>query len=194
MENILTIAIGAILVHNLVLTRFLGLCPFFGVSKRMSSAVGMGGAVTFVMISTAILTWLIYNKILIPFHIEYMRIVVFILVIASFVQFVEMVIRKFSPALYGSLGIYLPLITTNCAVLGVALIINEVERYPLTGAIVYGISAGIGFTLALLLMAGIRERLELAESPPKSFEGWPIAFIVAALLSLAFMGFSGMRL
>ena len=194
MENLLTIAIGAILVHNIVLTRFLGLCPFFGVSTRIRSAIGMGGAVTFVMISTAVLTWLIYTYLLIPFHIEYMRIVVFILIIASFVQFVEMVIRKSSPALYESLGIYLPLITTNCAILGIALIINEVERYPFAGAVVYGVAAGIGFTLALLLMAGIRERLELAESPPKSFEGWPIAFIIAALLSLAFTGFAGMRL
>ena len=194
MENLLSIAIGAILVNNIVLTRFLGLCPFFGVSMRISSAMGMGGAITFVTTSASILTWLIYTYFLIPYNIEYMRIVVFILIIASFVQFVEMVIRKSNPALYKSFGIYLPLITTNCAILGVALIINEVEMYSFAGGVVFGVAAGIGITLALLLMAGMRERLELTESPPKSFEGWPIAFITAALLSLAFSGFSGMML
>lgn len=193
MENLLTIAVGMIFVNNIVLTRFLGLCSFFGVSKRIRDSLGMGGAVIFVITCASIITSLVYTYFLVPFHIEYMRIVVFILVIASFVQFVEMVIRKFSPPLYDALGIYLPLITVNCAILGVALINTEVEGYSLAGATVSGAAAGIGYTLAILIMAGIKERLEFAE-PPESFEGWPIGFIIAALLALAFFGFSGMRL
>ena len=193
MENLLAIAVGMILIHNIVLTRFLGLCSFFGVSKRTRDALGMGGAVTFVMTCASIITWLVYTYFLVPFHIEYMRIVVFILVIASFVQFIEMVIRKFAHPLYDALGIYLPLITTNCAILGVVLINTEVEGYSLAGATVSGAAAGIGFILAILIMAGVKERLEIAEVP-KSFEGWPIGFIIAALLALAFLGFSGMRL
>lgn len=193
MENLLGIAIGAILINNIVLTKFLGLCPFFGVSTRMRNAGAMGFAVTFVMISSSILTWLVYEYLLVPLHIEYMRIVVFILVIASFVQLTEMFIRKTSPGLHRALGIYLPLITTNCAILGVALINTTVEGYSLVAATVNGVATGIGFVLALLLMAGIRERLELAD-PPQAFRGLPLAFISAALLALAFQGFSGMAI
>ncbi len=192
MENLLAIAVGAIFVNNFVLFRFLGLCPFFGVSKKTSSALGMGFAVIFVMTCASAITWLIYTYLLIPFEIKFMRTVTFILVIATFVQLLEMVIRKHNPSLYKALGIYLPLITTNCAVMGVALL-NVEEEYSLIGSVVNGFSAGIGFTLALLLMSGIRERLELADVP-RSFEDLPIAFISAALLALAFMAFSGMRL
>jgi len=192
MDNLLAIAVGAIFVNNFVLFRFLGLCPFFGVSKKTSSALGMGFAVIFVMTCASAITWPIYTYLLIPFEIEFMKTVTFILVIATFVQLIEMVIRKHKPSLYKALGIYLPLITTNCAVMGVALL-NVEEGYSLIGSVVDGFSAGIGFTLALLLMSGIRERLELADVP-KSFEDLPIAFISAALLALAFMAFSGMRL
>lgn len=193
MQDLLSIAVGAILIQNIVLTRFLGLCPFFGVSTKRGNAVAMGLAVLFVMTSSSILTSLIYLYILIPLGIQYMRIVVFILVIAAFVQFVEMLIRKLSEALYRALGIYLPLITTNCAILGVALINTDVEKYALLPATVNGMATGIGFMLALFLMAGIRERLELADLP-RAFEGLPIAFVSAALLALAFQAFSGMRL
>jgi len=192
MDNLLAIAIGAIFVNNFILFKFLGLCPFFGVSKKTSSALGMGVAVIFVMTCASAITWPIYTYLLIPFEIEFMRTIIFILVIAAFVQLVEMIIRKYQPSLYKALGIYLPLITTNCAVLGVALV-NLNERYSLIGSVVNGFSAGIGFTFALLLMSGIRERLELADVP-KSFRNLPIAFITAALLGLAFMAFSGMRL
>lgn len=193
MENLLGIVIGAILINNIVLTKFLGLCPFFGVSTRIRNALAMGLAVTFVMTTSSILIWLIYEYLLIPFHIEYLRIVVFILVIASFVQLVEIFIRKSSPKLHRALGVYLPLITTNCAILGVALISTVVERYSLIAATVSGAATGVGFILALLLMAGIRERLELADSP-QAFRGLPLAFVSAALIALAFQGFSGMIL
>jgi electron transport complex protein RnfA len=192
MENLLVIAVGAIFVNNFVLSRFLGLCPFFGVSKKTSSALGMGSAVIFVMTCASAITWPIYTYLLRPFNIEFMEIVTFILVIATFVQLIEMVIRKYQPDLYGVLGIYLPLITTNCAVMGVALL-NVEENYSFIGSVVNGFAAGIGFTLALLLMSGIRERLEFADVP-KSFQDLPIAFVSAALLALAFMAFSGMRL
>jgi electron transport complex protein RnfA len=193
MENLLGIVIGAILINNIVLTKFLGLCPFFGVSTRIRSAMAMGFAVTFVMTASSILIWFIYEYILIPLHIEYLRIVAFILVIASFVQLVEIFIRKSSPKLHRSLGVYLPLITTNCAILGVALINTVVERYSLIASTISGIATGVGFILALLLMAGIRERLELAD-PPQAFRGLPLAFVSAALIALAFQGFSGMVL
>lgn len=190
--ELLVIAVGAVFVHNFVLIRFLGLCPFFGVSKKTSSALGMGFAVIFVMTCASAITWPVYTYLLLPFEIEFMRTITFILVIATFVQLIEMVIRRYQPSLYKSLGIFLPLITTNCAVLGVALI-NLEEEYTLIESVVSGFSAGIGFTLALLLMSGIRERLELADVP-KSFKDLPIAFVSAALLALAFMAFSGMRL
>ncbi|NMX21716.1 electron transport complex subunit RsxA [ANME-1 cluster archaeon GoMg4] len=192
MENLLVIAVGAIFVNNFVLSRFLGLCPFFGVSRKTSGALGMGLAVIIVMTCASAITWPIYTYLLRPFNIEFMEIVTFILVIATFVQLIEMVIRKYQPDLYGVLGIYLPLITTNCAIMGVALL-NVEENYSFIGSVVNGFAAGIGFTLALLLMSGIRERLEFADVP-KSFQDLPIAFVSAALLALAFMAFSGMRL
>ena len=192
MENLLAIAVGSIFITNFVFYRFLGLCPCFGVSRKMSNAVGMGMAVIFVMTCASIITWPVYTYFLVPFHIEYMRTVTFILVIATFVQLIEMIIRKYRPVLYSALGIYLPLITTNCAVLGVA-VLNINKGYSFIGSLVNGFSAGIGFTLALLLMSGIRERLEFAEVP-KSFQDIPIAFVCAALLALAFGAFSGMIL
>ncbi len=192
MEDLLVIAVGAIFVNNIVLYWFLGLCPFFGVSKKTSTALGMGSAVIFVMTCASAITWPIYTYLLIPFNIEFMRTVTFILVIATFVQLIEMVMRKYQPHLYKALGIYLPLITTNCAIMGVALL-NIEEGYSFIGSVVDGFASGIGFTLALLLMSGIRERLEFADVP-RSFQDLPIAFISAALLALAFMAFSGMRL
>lgn len=190
MENLLAIIIGAIFVNNFILTRFLGLCPFFGVSKKTKPALGMGLAVIFVMSLASIVTWVVYNLVLVPLQIWYLQIIVFILVIATLVQFVELFLKRANPILYKALGIYLPLITTNCAVLGVALL-NVQENYSFIAALVFGISAGVGFLLALLLMSGIRERLELSKVP-KAFEGLPIAFIVAALMSMAFLAFSGM--
>ncbi len=201
------IAIAAIFINNFVLSRFLGICPYMGVSKQLDSAVGMGFAVVFVMTLASFVTWLIYYYLLIPqphnlFHIilglkeppdlTYLRTISFILVIASLVQFVEMVIQKVSPGLYRSLGIYLPLITTNCAILGVA-VLNIDEQLNLIGSLVQGFSAGLGFTLALVLMAGIREKLERADIP-KPFRGTAIAFITAALMSIAFLGFSGLSI
>jgi len=188
MELIL-IFISAAIVNNFVLTYFLGICPFVGVSKKLSSAVSMGLAVTFVMTITAIVTWLIYNYILIPFKVEILEYVSFILVIASLVQLVEMFIRKISKPLYDALGIYLPLITTNCAILGLALF-AVLEEYEFIESLIFGIGAGAGFTLALVIMAGIREELELAKVP-KIFEGAGITMIVAGCLALAFMGFAG---
>ena len=190
MENLLAIIIGAIFVNNFILTRFLGLCPFFGVSKKTKPALGMGLAVTFVMTLASIVTWVMYNWVLVPLHIQYLQIIVFILIIATLVQFVELFLKKANPVLYKTLGIYLPLITTNCAILGVAFL-NIQETYSFIAALVFGISAGVGFLLALLLMSGIRERLELSKVP-KAFSGLPIAFIVAALMSMAFLAFSGM--
>jgi Na+-translocating ferredoxin:NAD+ oxidoreductase subunit A len=190
MENLLAIIIGAIFVNNFILSRFLGLCPFFGVSKKTKPAIGMGISVIFVMTLASIVTWLAYNLILVPLSLQYLHIIVFILIIATLVQFVEIFLKKVNPVLYKSLGIYLPLITTNCAILGLALL-NVQESYSFIAALVFGISAGIGFTLALLLMSGVRERLELSKVP-KAFEGLPIAFIVASLMSMAFIAFSGM--
>jgi electron transport complex protein RnfA len=186
----LIILISAVLVNNFVLARFLGICPFLGVSKKTDTALGMGMAVIFVMTLASVFTNLIHNFVLIRFHLEFLQIVAFILVIASLVQLVETVLRKISPALYHALGIYLPLITTNCAILGLALL-NVIKKYDLTRSIVFGLGAGIGFTLALLIMSGIRERLEFADMP-KPLRGVPIALIVAGLLSMAFMGFSGL--
>ena len=190
MENLFAIIIGAIFVNNFILTRFLGLCPFFGVSKKTKPALGMGLAVIFVMTLASIVTWIVYNWVLVPLGLQYLQIIVFILIIATLVQFVELFLKKANPVLYKALGIYLPLITTNCAVLGVAFL-NVQENYSFIAALVFGLSAGVGFLLALLLMSGIRERLELSKVP-KAFSGIPIAFIVAALMSLAFLAFSGM--
>ncbi|MFC1806916.1 electron transport complex protein RnfA [Candidatus Omnitrophota bacterium] len=196
----MTIAIGAIFVNNFILARFLGLCPFVGVSKQTKSALGMGAAVIFVMTLSGFITWCVYNYLLVPFHLEYLRTISFILVIAVFVQFVEMAIAKFSPALYRAMGIYIPLITTNCAVLGVTVLnVNMFfkDGKPLVSSFAMSLfqafCAGIGFALAMLLMSGIRERLDLTDVP-KSLQGVPIAFIVAALMSMAFLGFSGFKL
>lgn len=198
--KIISIAVSMIFINNFILSKFLGLCPFLGVSKDMKPAVSMGFAVIFVMTSSAIITWGLYNFILIPFRMEYLRTISFILVIGAFVQFIEMVIRKTSPPLYKALGIYLPLITTNCAVLGVT-VLNSNDFFSSGGAVagsfIYAVCqaffAGIGFMLALIIMSGIRERLELIDVP-ESLKGIPIAFIVASLMSLAFMGFSGFKL
>jgi len=183
----LAILITFIFINNFILTQFLGLCPFIGVSKNTESAIGMGFAVIFVMGISSIVTWLLYNYILVPFHIEYLQTITFILVIASLVQFVEMVVQKISPQLYKALGIFLPLITTNCAVLGIALI-NITNNYNALESFVAGIAAGIGFLLAILLMSNIREKLDLIKVP-KPIQGIPIAFISGGLMALAFMAF-----
>jgi len=194
--NLFAIAVGSILINNFVLGRYLGICPYIGVSKKLSSAIGMGMAVVFVMTLASLVSWIIYYYFLEPHtniwgaDLTFLRTISFILVIASLVQFVEMVIQKMAPALYQALGIYLPLITTNCAVLGVA-VLNIDENYTLIESLVNAVSAGIGFTLALVLMAGIRERLELA-AVPKALQGIPIAFIMAGLMAIAFLGFSGL--
>ena len=190
MANIITIFFGAVFINNFVLSRFLGICPFLGVSKKVETSVGMGMAVTFVMGMASLVTWLLEYYVLVPNSLEYLRTIVFILVIASLVQFVELVIRKVSPTLYQALGIFLPLITTNCAVLGVA-ILNIQIGYTLFEAIVFGVAAAIGFTLALVIMAGIREQLELVFIP-EHFRGVSLALIIAGILSIAFTGFQGM--
>jgi electron transport complex protein RnfA len=188
--TLIAISIGAIFINNFILKRFLGLCPFLGVSKQLDAALGMGFAVIFVMTMASIVTFGVYNYVLVPYGIEFLRTIAFILVIAALVQFVEMVIEKTSPSLYQALGIYLPLITTNCAVLGVA-VLNIDNSYGFIETVVHAFSAGIGFTLALILMAGIRERLDLADIP-ESLKGVPVAFIVAGLMAIAFQGFSGL--
>jgi electron transport complex protein RnfA len=182
--------VSAAVVNNFVLTYFLGICPFVGVSKKISSALSMGMAVTFVMTIAAAVTWLIYHLILVPFQLEILEYVSFILVIASLVQLVEMFVRKISKPLYDALGIYLPLITTNCAILGLALF-SVLRDYGFMESLVFGIGAGAGFTLAIVIMAGIREELEIA-NVPKPFEGAGITMIVATALALAFMGFAGL--
>jgi len=190
MESLWAIIISMIFVNNLILTKFLGLCPFFGVSTKTKDAFGMGLAVIFVMGIASIASWLLYEFILLPFGLGFLQIITFILIIATLVQLVEIFIKKYSQPLYKALGIYLPLITTNCAVLGVAFL-NIQEKYSFIGSLVGGVSAGVGFLLALMLMSGIRERMEFMDIP-KPFRGLPIAFIVASLLSLAFLGFAGM--
>jgi len=186
----LLILLATALVNNVVLVKFLGLCPFMGVSRKMDSALGMGMATTFVLTLASAASWMLEHWLLQPLGIGYLRILSFILVIAATVQFTEMVIRKVSPGLYQILGIYLPLITTNCAVLGVALL-NIMEKHPFIDSLLYGFGSAIGFTLVLLLFAGLRERLALAQVPA-AFAGAPIGFVVAGLLSLAFMGFAGL--
>jgi len=190
MNNLLTIFIAMVIVNNIVLSKFLGLCPFFGVSKKLSNAFSMGIAVTLVMFIASVSTSVIYNYILVPYRVEFMNIVVYILVIASLVQIVELIIRRTNIMLYKALGIYLPLITTNCAVLGITLI-NSAENYSILESVVSALGGGIGFTLVLIIMSGIREKLDLADCP-KSMKGLPVAFMTAALLALAFIGFSGM--
>ena len=190
MKTVFLIIIGTVFVNNFVLARFLGLCPFMGVSKRIETATGMGMAVVFVMTVASSVTWNIQTFLLVPFQLEYLQTIMFILVIAALVQFVEMFIRKISPALYESLGIFLPLITTNCAVLGVALLTVQ-KNLGFFSTITFAFGSSLGFTLALVLMAGIRERMELADVPGP-FKGTASAFITAGILSLAFMGFSGL--
>ncbi len=185
-----TILISAILIDNFVLSRFLGICPFLGVSKKIKSALGMGIAVIFVMICATLVTWPIYTYFLAPFGLEYLRTVAFILIIALFVQLVEMVLKKFIPPLYSALGVYLPLITTNCAVLGVTLI-NIDSELAFTHSLVNALGAGIGFTVALLLFSGVRSRIEHSNIP-EMFKGVPITLVSAAIVSLSFMGFAGM--
>jgi electron transport complex protein RnfA len=184
------ILLSTVLVNNFVLSRFLGICPFLGVSKKVSTAMGMGAAVIFVMTLASLFTYIIQYAILEPLNLEYLQTIAFIVVIAALVQFVEMVIQKMSPTLYQALGVYLPLITTNCAVLGVA-IINIRENYDLLQTLVNGAGAALGFTLALVLMAGIRERLELSDIP-EPLKGFPITLITAGLMSVAFLGFQGL--
>ena len=190
MIDLLIIFISTLLINNLLLSYFLGFCPFLGVSNKIESALGMGMAVTFVMTLATSIGWLIYNLILVKFNIVFLQYVVFILVIASLVQMVEMFIRKFSSALYQSLGIYLPLITTNCAILGAALFMVS-RDYNFAQSVVFGFSGGLGFSLVLMVMAGIREELATADIP-QVFKGAPITLIAAGILSLIFMGFSGL--
>ena len=188
--GILLIFLSGILVNNYVLSRILGICPFIGVSKRVETALGMGLAVTFVMALASVISWLVQYYLLVPLHIEYMQTIAFILVIAALVQLVEMALQKSVPSLYKALGIYLPLITTNCAVLGVA-ILNIDEGYNLIQTLVNGIGGALGFLLAIVLFAGIRERMELAPIP-EPLKDFPIALISAGLMSLAFLGFQGL--
>ncbi len=184
------IIIGAIFVNNVVLAQFLGICPFLGVSSKVDTSLGMGAAVTFVMALSSIVAWSIQEFILVPLGIEYMQTIVFILVIAALVQMVEIVLKKVSPSLYQALGIFLPLITTNCAVLGVAILMIQKE-FNLLQSFTYSVSTAVGFALALVIFAGLRERLEL-EDVPKALNGIPVSLIVAAILAMAFMGFSGL--
>ena len=190
--SLMSISLGAILVNNFILAQFLGICPFMGVSQKTGTAMGMGLAVTFVMGIASAVTWAVNTYILVPLDLQYMQTVAFILVIAALVQFVEMFLQKAVPALYQALGIYLPLITTNCAVLGVVLL-NVQNDYNFIESLVYGITGGIGFMLAIVLFASVRERVEFADYP-ECFEGFSICLVSAALVALAFMGFSGMSI
>lgn len=189
--KLLSITLGAILANNFIFSQFLGCCPFLGVSKKVDTAVGMGVAVTFVMGLASAVCFVVNKYILIPLDLAYMQTVAFILVIASLVQFIEMFLQKAMPALYTALGVYLPLITTNCAVLGVVLL-NVQNSYNFIESVVYGITGGLGFLLAIVLFASIRERLVFADYP-KCWDGFPIALITAGLMALAFMGFSGLK-
>ena len=189
--ELLAITLGAVLANNFIFSQFLGICPFLGVSKKVDTAIGMGFAVTFVMGLASAVCFLVNNFILVPLDLGYMQTVAFILVIASLVQFIEMFLQKAMPALYTALGVYLPLITTNCAVLGVVLL-NVQNDYNFISSVVYGITGGIGFLVAIVLFASIRERLVFADYP-KAFEGFPIALVTAGLMALAFMGFSGLK-
>ena len=189
--KLLSITLGAILANNFIFSQFLGCCPFLGVSKKVDTAVGMGVAVTFVMGLASAVCYVVNQFILVPLDLAYMQTVAFILVIASLVQFIEMFLQKAMPSLYTALGVYLPLITTNCAVLGVVLL-NVQNSYNFIESVVYGITGGLGFLLAIVLFASIRERLVFADYP-KAFEGFPIALVTAGLMALAFMGFSGLK-
>lgn len=191
MKELLMIAVGSALINNVVLSQFLGLCPFLGVSKRVNTAAGMGGAVIFVLTIASLFTSVIYEFLLVPLDVTYLQTIVFILVIAGLVQFVEMVLKKISPALYNALGVYLPLITTNCAVLGVALI-NVQKSYNVLEGVVNGFATAIGFTVAIVLMAGIREKTE-HNDVPAAFKGSPIVLLTACLMAIAFFGFAGLK-
>lgn len=189
MKELLIIAVGSALVNNVVLSQFLGICPFLGVSKKIETAAGMGGAVVFVITIASFITGAIYQFILHPTGFEYLQTIVFILVIAALVQFVEMFLKKVMPPLYNALGVYLPLITTNCAVLGVAL--NSVQYgYNILQSVVYGFGISVGFTIAIVILAGIREKMEYNDIP-ESWQGMPIVMVTAGLMSIAFFGFSG---
>jgi electron transport complex protein RnfA len=190
MKELFLIAVGSALVNNVVLSQFLGICPFIGVSKNVKTASGMGGAVIFVITIASLVTSVIYNLILVPTHFEYLQTIVFILVIAALVQFVEMFLKKAMPPLYQALGVYLPLITTNCAVLGVALT-NVSKSYTIVEGLINGIATAAGFMIAIVLMAGIREKIEYNDVP-QPFRGTPIVLVTAGLMAIAFFGFSGL--
>lgn len=192
MLTYVSIIITAIFINNIVLSQFLGICPFLGVSKKTSSALGMGAAVTFVTTLATVVAWLLQYYVLVPLQAEFLQTIVFILVIASLVQLLEIVIKKIAPALYQALGVFLPLITTNCAVLGVAILVVQKE-FNLMESVAYGFATSIGFTLALWIFAGIREQLEITETP-KGLRGVPLALISAGILAMAFMGFSGIKI
>ena len=191
MRELLMIAVGTAFINNVVLSQFLGLCAFLGVSKKMDTAAGMGGAVIFVITISSFVTALIYKFLLLPLNVTYLQTIVFILVIAALVQFVEMFLKKSSPSLYNALGVYLPLITTNCAVLGVALI-NLQKSYVIVESMVNGLATAVGFTIAIVLMAGIREKTEYNDVP-ESFKGSPIVLLTACLMAIAFFGFSSLK-
>jgi len=188
--ELLLLFIGAVLINNVLLSRFLGICPFLGVSKRVETAFGMGMAVTFVMTLASLMSYMVYEYILVPLNITYLYTIAFILVIASLVQLVEMVIQKSSPSLYQALGVYLPLITTNCAVLGIA-IINMQKEFTLMQSIINGFGSAIGFTLAIVILAGINEKTNY-NNVPKAFKGYPVTLLAAGLMAIAFLGFSGL--
>ena len=191
MKELFMIGVGAALINNVVLSQFLGICAFLGVSRKTGTAAGMGAAVIFVITLSSLITGILYRCVLVPLHVEYLQTIVFILIIAALVQFVEMALKKYSHALYEALGVYLPLITTNCAVLGVALI-NVQKNYNILEGVVYGLATAIGFFIAIVLMAGIREKIE-DNDIPESFKGTPIVLLTACLRAMAFFGFSGLK-
>ena len=191
MKELFMIGVGAALINNVVLSQFLGICAFLGVSRKTGTAAGMGAAVIFVITLSSLITGILYRCVLVPLHVEYLQTIVFILIIAALVQFVEMALKKYSHALYEALGVYLPLITTNCAVLGVALI-NVQKNYNILEGVVYGLATAIGFFIAIVLMAGIREKIE-DNDIPESFKGTPIVLLTACLMAIAFLGFSGLK-
>ena len=191
MKELFMIGVGDALINNVVLSQFLGICAFLGVSRKTGTAAGMGAAVIFVITLSSLITGILYRCVLVPLHVEYLQTIVFILIIAALVQFVEMALKKYSHALYEALGVYLPLITTNCAVLGVALI-NVQKNYNILEGVVYGLATAIGFFIAIVLMAGIREKIE-DNDIPESFKGTPIVLLTACLMAIAFFGFSGLK-
>ena len=192
MGEIFMLMLAAVLTENFIFSKFLGICPFLGVSDKPEKAIGMGMAVTFVMCLSSLVTWLVYYYILVPFELEYLKTMAFILIIASLVQFIDMVMKKYVPALHEALGIFLPLITTNCAVLGAA-IINIDNGYNLAKSVIYGTFSAIGFTIAVIIFAGVREKVNFA-SPPSAFKGVPITLIAAGLLAMAFSGLQGIEI